>query len=521
VIFADAAECGVDAVAGVYVEECLSAPVAFSTAALTEVLELTVEPGDYHLVAQVYAAPNDGANRMIASLWEGAAILSEGEFTSSNTDWAGAIPLSAHVSPSDSTTYVLKMGTSNTSARALADPTYFATGVHVTTCLRAYPLGISGPRGEDGPPGIIPRFRFTADCVMEVSLDDGVTYAPMTGWLDNAPNCFAGFDGAGIPVGEVDPGSPPDVQGVGTNQRACDVAAYLAQVVIRGAVNEAQRQAGLTHTALDFGVALLALIPGIDLATLGLVEGANLLYGLVDGGDLADWTAASSDETLWSLVTCAIFGCIVDDGEVTAANFACVSGALGAISYAHAEIPTGLALFWSGLGLHAIRTAQVAGSLEVADCTGCEGSGPWCTWWEADQRDMCAGDMTALTGEAGATPATCSSGAWHAVNNGTGSYDITVEIILPFPRTLDTVRVDYTAGSTDYFNTTMYDEAGGVVHSTALTNWQAGTEGGLQHGVKRVVIGKGTFGVPYDLGSVKIGGPDSGSPWGENNGTCD
>jgi hypothetical protein len=520
-IFAEAVACGVEDMAGSYAENCLETDVDIAAGALTDVMTLDVVPGDYELVLQASIDSSGGAAYVVLSVWDGESKLSEGHMTTPNPAWPEAMSLNMRVTPAVATTYTLKAATNSWPLIAMADPLIFSTAAHVTTCLRAYPLGITGPRGADGPPGPAYALRFNDSCGFEYSIDAGGTWLPVAGWADNAPTCFPGFDGAPIPIADIDPGSPPTMGDTVVSQRACNIAAYLANVVLQGALNEAQRQANLTKTALDFGVSLLALIPGIDLATLGFVEGANILYQLVDGDNLADFTSAATDETLWAAVVCAIYGCIADDGEVTAANFGCVTVALAGIPYAHTEVPTALSLFWAGLGVHAVRSAQIAGALESADCTTCGGFGPWCTWWESDQRDICNGDWTGITTGETLTAAVCAGSGFESVSNGAGGEFVNVQCIFPSARTITTSRVDYTGGHLDVFEQRFYDAADGLIFTNGGTNWNSGLGPGPIAGVKRITIIKGSGDSAFALTSIKVGGPDSGSPWGENNGVCD
>jgi Collagen triple helix repeat (20 copies) len=58
---------------------------------------------------------------------------------------------------------------------------------------------------EDTP--VPPQFRFTEQCVMEVSDDGGVSWSPVAGWLEYAQSCFQG------PAGPAGPAGPPGADG--------------------------------------------------------------------------------------------------------------------------------------------------------------------------------------------------------------------------------------------------------------------------------------------------------------------
>ena len=519
-ILAEATACGADDVAGTYTSACLAAPVSTPINTPVDVLSLTVQPGEYDLdgIVTVAAAAAD----IEVTLWDDAGTkLAEEEAVPPGSSYSWPVPISAHVTPTVATTYTVRIESPSGTVQALADPNFNSTGAHLATCLHAYPLGVSGPAGPIGPPGGPASFRFTADCIMQYSTDSGVTWLDVPGWDANAPTCFAGFHGAAIPIDDIDPGAPPNVQDVPAEQAACNIAAYLAQTVIRGAVNEAQRQATLTNDALDFGVALVALIPGIDLVMVGLAAGANALYQLVDGDNLSDFTAAASDEALWSAVTCAIYGVIAEDGEVTDANFAAVGAAIGGVTYSHAEVPTAMAIFWGGLGVKAVRAAQIAGALEVADCSACATSGAWCTWWQSGERDMCNGEWTAVQASGGpAGVGTCAGDVFTPASGG-GSWGLKVQIDLPHPRTITTVRNDWSGSFGDIPTVVLYDAAGTALLTRHTGNWRASDGDGPIANVARITVENEGGDSPANLTSLKVGGPDFGSPWLENNGVCD
>jgi hypothetical protein len=433
-LFAAASACGAGSVAGIYVGNCLAAPVDLNGGAYTDLLTITVTPGEYELSAFATGAAVASAQDVNISLWDGATMLAQSDGTPGGTSWYAAMSVTAHVAPVVDTVYTLKGYTDSSHARILADSVQTATGANVSTCLQAYPLGITGPIGDAGPPGPATQLRFTAGCGLEYSTDSGVTWLAVPGWLTNAPACFAGFAGAGIPASVIDPGSPPNPSDAGTVQRACNIAAYLATYVLQAALNKAASDAAAEKTALEFGVGLLSLIPGVDIGEIGFVAGAALLYNLTDGANLADYTAAAADETLWSAITCAIYGAIGHDGEVTAGNFSAVAAAIAAVPYAHADVPSTLAIYWGGLGINTVRNLQIAGALESADCTSCNAGLPWCYRWGGDSADFSA--WTAYNGKG-----TQDGTAWTAYTNGPSNTELHLMLVLPAGTTLTGVDV--------------------------------------------------------------------------------
>lgn len=520
-ILAEAPLCAVASVSGTYAGTCLGADVSVPASTLTTVLSLDVQPGDYIISARSALTCPAQALHMGTYLYQDSTPIAETQGTTPNGGWYTGPALVQRVHLLAAATFTLRIYGAGGPVTVKADDQYVASGSDVATCLEAVPLGISGPPGATGPSGPIVQVRFTAACGLETSTDGGTTWVAVPGWLDNAASCFAGFNGGAIPLGLIDPGAPPNPQATDTDQQACNIAAYLAQTVIRGAVNKAQSDASTTKTVLEFGVGLLALVPGIDIFEVAFAAGAAALYSAVEGGTLAHFTSAAADETLWAGLTCAIYGAIRLDGKVTVANFPAVVGAVAGYTYTYPDVITACALYLTGLGSQAVRNLQIPGALNIGDCSSCAGSGPWCSWWQVGQADICNGMWTAITAGKTATAAPCASNVFSSVNNGAGGEYVCVQAILPSPRTLTTCRVDYSGGALNDYSMTFYDESGAVVHTTNLVNWQAGTEGGTQYNVKRIEIIKGSGDTSFTLGSIKVGGPAEGSPWGFSNGVCD
>jgi hypothetical protein len=415
----------------------------------TEVLSLVVTPGEYHIVARVGLTAGAGPVAALMTLYEDGVNIAQGETIIGSAGWPGTITLDANVAPSVDTTYTVEISGYNAALTAVPYAPNSTGSVNTATCIYAFPLGISGAVGPEGPPGPATQVRFTAGCGLEYSTDSGATWLAVPGWLDNAASCFAGFNGGTIPAARIDPGSPPVVGDGTVESRACNIAAYLAQVVLRGALNKAQSDAALTKTALEFGAGLAGLVLGFGIGDVLFVAAAGILYDLVDGANLADFTAAAADETLWSDVTCAIYGAILADGEVTAGNFAAVGAALNGITYTHAEIPTALALFWGGLGVEAVRTAQVAGALNVADCSGCGG---WCAVWDWSLTGIPDGWCGSTCGGVGTYVNTGANGWYGQLDD--GNMEVHIQSIFTGVAHLTSVRVqgystgaDYGAGS--------------------------------------------------------------------------
>ena len=521
-IFAEATPCGAADVAGTYTADCLAADVGLAANTPTTVCTLTVDPGEYLLMANVQVKPLTTIVDVTVTLWDGATLLTTGETTPKQAGYSATVSLNARVSPAVATTYTLNVEADGAGLEVYANPTEFGTGANLATCLRAYPQGISGLTGPEGPPGPATQVRFTAGCGLEYSTDSGATWLAVPGWLDNAASCFAGFDGGTIPAGRIDPGSPPTIGDGTIESRACNISAYLAQVVLRGALNKAQSDAGLTKTALEFGAGLAGLVLGFGIGDVLFVAAAGILYDLVDGANLADFTAAAADETLWSDVTCAIYGAIRTDGEVTAGNFAAVGAALNGLTYTHSEIPTALALFWGGVGVEAARRTQVAGALNLADCSGCGLDGAWGTQWQTGSGlDMCNGDWKPIVGGADGATSLCSAGVFDGTLNTAGTaYWVAIRVALSGVRTIDAVRMDMDAfGHDDTVEIKWFGVDGSLLRtSSGVRNWETGTHPPAVSGVAAIEIRIGMGGPTFfHLTNIDVGGPSGGTPFSVSN----
>ena len=262
--------------------------------------------------------------------------------------------------------------------------------------------------GEAG--GLMWRFE---SCVLQYSGDGGTTWTDVSDWSTGAAGCFTGAIGAtgatGEPgttgsTGEIGPtgatgstgetgstgatgeagptgatgeagssplgGTAPNPQGVTSGQNACNIAGYLTDLVIKGAINQAQTSAAADATLIDAGTLIIDAIPGVDLFGLA-VTAAGQLYLAVQAGTLSDYTDAVADATLWSDIQCAIYNAISSDGQVTDGNFAAVVAAVRAVPYTHSGVITAIADYLEHMGAAAAESAQLLGGLYVGDCSAC------------------------------------------------------------------------------------------------------------------------------------------------------
>src|ERR1035437_5651127 len=89
-----------------------------------------------------------------------------------------------------------------------------------------------------------------------------------------------------------------------TAQRACNIAGYLANDVLRQSTQQAVDAINANKTVLGF-TALLWLIPGAEFVA-GIGTALSQFYIALESGTLSDYTDALADPSLFSRITCAI-----------------------------------------------------------------------------------------------------------------------------------------------------------------------------------------------------------------------
>ncbi len=208
------------------------------------------------------------------------------------------------------------------------------------------------------------------DCVLQTSVDAGVTWVDVPGWTTDFADC----------VRMAIPPPPPPIPGVGVAQYACNVAGFLAQEIIKlamaNAVTAYNTGVSQLQYASDLSNAILA--EGLPFANL-FVQAVNVFYGLFTAGTIAMYTAAASDPALWAELTCAIYNAIKVQGYVTPGNFAAVLNNISFMGYSSPTVVSDIYNFVATLGVTNVQALQIRGALDQVDCSGC---GSWCL--EAD-----------------------------------------------------------------------------------------------------------------------------------------
>jgi len=294
---------------------------------------------------------------------------------------------------------------------------------------RAGARGATGPAGADGAPGAAGATGPAgADGAPGSTGDTGARGA--TG--PAGPQGPRGIAGATSGCTGCSPPPPPNPQGATTDQQGCNLAAFLAEDVIRAALNSmiSGYNDGLTIVAiaeLIFGlIAGITVIGGLVLAaTFGMIRAfASGLIGAL--------TAAEADNTLWTDITCVIYNCIRADGHVTNANFGCISSGIRAITYSNMDALNAIADYVDTLGAAGLEQAQQVGVLNVADCTACDS---WCHTWSS------AADPLNDGWSAYAGFASFNGTSWVDVANGSGTRSLYIQFTLAHAATITSIAV--------------------------------------------------------------------------------
>lgn len=164
--------------------------------------------------------------------------------------------------------------------------------------------------------------------------------------------------------------NPPNLGGT-TSSRACNIAGYLAHAVIRESLQKAIDAIQADQTVLGYGVAIIGLIPGAGLIINGIMKALQGIYNAIFSGTLTHYQDAAADDTLWSRMTCAIYGAISTDGAVTDGNYGAVHTAVCGVTYMHADVITTICNYVGDLGASGLENLQQMGALSAYDCSGC------------------------------------------------------------------------------------------------------------------------------------------------------
>lgn len=168
---------------------------------------------------------------------------------------------------------------------------------------------------------------------------------------------------------------PPLIPGQPTLNRACNIAGYLSNYVIKESISQ-----GTNSVVNAFSIAttvwgIVRFIPGFaEALPLTWLAINGLLAGITAVG-VVPFQTAVNDPTLFPAITCAIYNAILSDGQVTVGNFPAIVTNISALTFADAGVKSTIIDYINNLGASGLMALQTGGPFVAYDCTGC-GTGP-------------------------------------------------------------------------------------------------------------------------------------------------
>jgi hypothetical protein len=222
----------------------------------------------------------------------------------------------------------------------------------------------------------ITNLQFDTGCDLKFSTDCGGGYLSVPGWTDNFSPCVSGVT---IPPVPPNPGSDT------TAQRACNIANYIASVMIKDVLTNAVTAFNSSLSTLEFGLLIFDTVAFAFPITAIAADIFAALYIEITSINISDFTAAQTDPLLQSQLTCAIYEAISGDGYIKASNLSAVITNVCAMVYTYPSVVTALCTFITGIGLQNLQAMQNVGALDVADCSGC--TPEWCYHFDFTSSD--------------------------------------------------------------------------------------------------------------------------------------
>ncbi len=168
---------------------------------------------------------------------------------------------------------------------------------------------------------------------------------------------------------------PPLIPGQPTLNRACNIAGYLSQYVIRESVSQGTNAVSNGLAAVTFVWGIIRFIPGFAEALPITWLAMTALVTAINTVGVTPFNTAVNDPTLFPAITCAIYNAIATDGQVTTANFPAIVSNITALTFADAGVKSAIIDFVNNLGPGGLQAVQTGGVFAAYDCTGC-GTGP-------------------------------------------------------------------------------------------------------------------------------------------------
>lgn len=168
---------------------------------------------------------------------------------------------------------------------------------------------------------------------------------------------------------------PPLIPGQPTANRACNIAGYLSNYVIRESLSQGTNSVTNALAIATSVWGIVRFIPGFaEALPITWLAISGLLAGITAVGVPA-FTTAIDDPTLWGAMTCAIYNAILADGQVTVGNFPAIVTNITALTFADAGVKSTVIDYINNLGASGLMALQTGGPFVDYDCSGC-GTGP-------------------------------------------------------------------------------------------------------------------------------------------------
>jgi hypothetical protein len=168
---------------------------------------------------------------------------------------------------------------------------------------------------------------------------------------------------------------PPLIPGQPTINRACNIAGYLSNYVIKESISQSTNSVANAIGIATTVWGIVRFIPGFaEALPFTWLAISGLLAGITAVG-VVPFQTAVDDPSLFPAITCAIYQAIVADGQVTTANFPAIITNITALTFADAGVKSTIIDYINNLGAGGLQSLQTGGPFIDYDCSGC-GTGP-------------------------------------------------------------------------------------------------------------------------------------------------
>ncbi len=168
---------------------------------------------------------------------------------------------------------------------------------------------------------------------------------------------------------------PPLIPGQPTLNRACNIAGYVSNYVIKESLRQGTNAVANTLSIATTVWGIVRFIPGFaEALPITWLAINGLLAGITAVG-IVPFQTAINDPSLFPAITCAIYNAIAADGQVTVNNFPTIVSNITALTFADAGVKSTLLDYINNLGASGLMALQTGGPFIDYDCSGC-GTGP-------------------------------------------------------------------------------------------------------------------------------------------------